>query len=271
MEKASEHRLVSRKDAAEFLKCSQQTITNWVKAGVIKGHTIDGRLFVDANTLDSLVDNARDVATSKAKILELRIQLEEKQKKLENALATKREELLLIKSVFGCITRSTISGLVSTYSSVLDNSEMDVIKSVLCFGDIESVAQKYDIDEARVLRIFKKGCKRLRYANFDKMKDELAFFKKRVNELEKENEDLRNGICVGHNNERNKFLDEKISDCDFTVRANNLLRCLNVNTVGDLIKLKRTDLLRQRNMGKRTISEIEDFLYDHNLRLADQR
>lgn len=44
MKKASEHRLVSRKYAAKFLKCLQQTIANWVKAGVIKGHTIDGRL-----------------------------------------------------------------------------------------------------------------------------------------------------------------------------------------------------------------------------------
>lgn len=271
MEKAREHRLVSRKDAAEFLNCSQQTVSNWVNDGILKGHNIDGRLFVDANTLDALVDNVNDIENSKTKIAELRNQLDEERKKLENELTLKREELLLCKSVLGSITRSTVSSLVSTYKSLLAESEADVIKSVLCCGNIEDVAKKYDIDGLRVLRIFEKGCKRLRSVNFDKMNEELFFFKQRVNELENENQNLRNGISVSTNNTRNKFLDEKISDCDLTVRALTQLRCMNVETVEDLVKLKRTDLLRQRNMGKKTVSEIEDFLYTHNLKLKDQR
>ena len=32
--------MVSRKDAAEFLKCSLQTVTNYVKSGLLKGHVI---------------------------------------------------------------------------------------------------------------------------------------------------------------------------------------------------------------------------------------
>lgn len=271
MEKTKEHRLVSRKDAAEFLNCSRQTVSNWVSDGILKGHHIDGRLFVDANTLDSLVDNVSDIENSKTKIAELRNQLDEERKKLENELMSKREELLLCKSVFGVITRKTVSSLVSNYGSILTKSEMDVIKNVLCCGNVEDVAKKYEIDETSVLRIFEKGCKRLRYVNFDKMNEELSFFKQRVNELENENQNLRNGISVSTNNTRNKFLDEKISDCDLTVRAINQLRCMNVETVEDLVKLKRTDLLRQRNMGKKTVSEIEDFLYTHNLKLKEQK
>ena len=264
-------RLVSRKEAAEFLNCSQQTVSNWVNDGILKGHNIDGRLFVDANTLDAIVDNVNDIENSKTKIAELRNQLDEERKKLENELTSKREELLLCKSVLGGITRSTVSSLVSTYKSLLAESEVDVIKSVLCCGNIEDVAKKYEIDGTHVLRIFEKGCKRLRYVNFDKMNEELSFFKQRVNELENENQNLRNGIAVSTNNTRNKFLDEKISDCDLTVRAINQLRCMNVETVEDLVKLKRTDLLRQRNMGKKTVSEIEDFLYTRNLKLKEQR
>lgn len=269
MEKAKEHRLVSRKLAASFLNCSQQTISNWITNGILKGHNIDGRVFVDASTLDALVDNVNDIENSKAKIAELRNQLEEEQKKLENVLLTKREELLLCKSVLSCITRSTVSSLVSTYSSVLADMEMDVIKSVLC-GDIESVAKKYDIDGTSVLRIFERGCKRLRYVNFDKMNEELSFFKQRVDELENENKNLRNGIVV-KTNTRNEFFDEKISNCDLSVRAINQLRRMNVKKVEDLVLLNRTDLLRQRNMGKKTVSEIEDFLYTHNLKLKDQK
>lgn len=267
MEKAKKHRLISRKEAAEFLKCSQQTISNWVSNGHLKGHNIDGRVFVDANTLDTLVDNVNDIENSKTKISELRNQLKEEQKKLEEELAVKREELLLCKSVLSLLTRSTVSSLVSTYKSLLGEMEADVIKSVLCLGDIESVAKKYDIDGTSVLRIFERGCKRLRYVNFDKMNEELSFFKQRVDELE---ENLRNGIVV-KTNTRNEFFDEKISNCDLSVRAINQLRRMNVKKVEDLVLLNRTDLLRQRNMGKKTVSEIEDFLYTHNLKLKDQK
>lgn len=267
MEKAKKHRLISRKEAAEFLKCSQQTISNWVSNGHLKGHNIDGRVFVDANTLDTLVDNVNDIENSKTKISELRNQLKEEQKKLEEELAVKREELLLCKSVLSLLTRSTVSSLVSTYKSLLGEMEADVIKSVLCLGDIESVAKKYDIDGASVLRIFERGCKRLRYVNFDKMNEDLSFFKQRVDELE---ENLRNGIVV-KTNTRNEFFDEKISNCDLSVRAINQLRRMNVKKVEDLVLLNRTDLLRQRNMGKKTVSEIEDFLYTHNLKLKDQK
>lgn len=267
MEKTREHRLVSRKIAAEFLNCSQQTISNWISNGHLKGHNIDGRVFVDANTLDALVDNVNDIENSKTKIAELRNQLEEEQKKLENVLMSKREELLLCKSVLSCITRSTVSSLVSTYKSLLGEMEADVIKSVLCLGDIESVAKKYDIDGTSVLRLFERGCKRLRYVNFDKMNEDLSFFKQRVDELE---ENLRNGIVV-KTNTRNEFFDEKISNCDLSVRAINQLRRMNVKKVEDLVLLNRTDLLRQRNMGKKTVSEIEDFLYTHNLKLKDQK
>lgn len=267
MEKTREHRLVSRKIAAEFLNCSQQTISNWVSNGHLKGHNIDGRVFVDANTLDALVDNVNDIENSKTKISELRNQLKEEQKKLEEELAVKREELLLCKSVLSLLTRSTVSSLVSTYKSLLGEMEADVIKSVLCLGDIESVAKKYDIDGTSVLRIFERGCKRLRYINFDKMNEELSFFKQRVDELE---ENLRNGIVV-KTNTRNEFFDEKISNCDLSVRAINQLRRMNVKKVEDLVLLNRTDLLRQRNMGKKTVSEIEDFLYTHNLKLKDQK
>lgn len=270
MEKAKKHRLISRKEAAEFLKCSQQTISNWVSNGHLKGHNIDGRVFVDANTLDTLVDNVNDIENSKTKISELRNQLKEEQKKLEEELAVKREELLLCKSVLSLLTRSTVSSLVSTYKSLLGEMEADVIKSVLCLGDIESVAQKYDIDEVHVLHLFERGCKRLRYVNFDKMKEELSFFKQRVDELENENKNLRNGIVV-ETNTRNEFFDEKISNCDLSVRAINQLRRMNVKKVEDLVLLNRTDLLRQRNMGKKTVSEIEDFLYTHNLKLKDQK
>ena len=60
-------------------------------------------------------------------------------------------------------------------------------------------------------------------------------------------------------------------DCDLTVRTLNILRVAGANTVGDLVNLRKTDLLRIRNAGKKTLSEIEYFLEANNLKLKDQR
>ena len=272
MEKASEHRLVSRKDAAEFLKCSQQTITNWVKSGVIKGHTIDGRLFVDANTLNALVDTVGELEATKQKVDELRNQLANEQRTLERELAAIREELLLCKSVFGSITRSMLSSLVLSYEPVLASKESDIIRSVLCCGNIEEVAQKYDIRENQVLRIFDKGCRRIRANRFDKIYEENNQYKQRVRELEQENKNLRNGIVVEPKDTKNEWLHNTLLvDCDLTVRTLNILRVAGANTVGDLINLRKTDLLRIRNAGKKTLIEIECFLEANTLKLKDQR
>jgi DNA-directed RNA polymerase subunit alpha len=43
------------------------------------------------------------------------------------------------------------------------------------------------------------------------------------------------------------------------------LESADIHTVGDLVKWKRSDLLKLRNFGLHTIREIEDFLTDHDL------
>ena len=55
-------RLISRKEAAEMIGCSIQTISNWVKKGIIKGHKIDNMLLVDKERIELLFDTAADVS-----------------------------------------------------------------------------------------------------------------------------------------------------------------------------------------------------------------
>ena len=56
-----------------------------------------------------------------------------------------------------------------------------------------------------------------------------------------------------------------VSDKDLTVRTLNLLKVNGINTVRDLCRLKKTDWLRFRNGGKKSLAELDDFLSDHNL------
>ena len=60
-------------------------------------------------------------------------------------------------------------------------------------------------------------------------------------------------------------LSKRLVDCNLSVRTLNGLHANGVDTVGDLVKLHKTDLLRMRNCGKKMLSELDDFLSDLGL------
>lgn len=62
-----------------------------------------------------------------------------------------------------------------------------------------------------------------------------------------------------------EFLDTSVKDFDFTVRALNCMVANDIFTVRDLVRHKRADLLKTRNFGKRSLTEIDEWLNKHNL------
>lgn len=61
------------------------------------------------------------------------------------------------------------------------------------------------------------------------------------------------------------ILDAKLEDQDFAIRTLNVLRCAELVTVRDLVKYKRTDLLKFRNFGKVSLRDIDEWLERHDL------
>lgn len=65
------------------------------------------------------------------------------------------------------------------------------------------------------------------------------------------------------------FLATKIIDCDLSVRVFNCLRRIDIITVGDLINLDINYLKKNRDLGKKSINEIEVFLAKNGLKLKN--
>lgn len=63
-------------------------------------------------------------------------------------------------------------------------------------------------------------------------------------------------------------LDIKLEDSSLSVRAKNCLKSVDIRTIGDLLTWSRTDILKIRNIGKRTFNEIVDFLAAYGLQLG---
>ncbi len=62
-----------------------------------------------------------------------------------------------------------------------------------------------------------------------------------------------------------QLLKTKLSDQDLSVRALNCLKAAEVDTVGDLVRFNRNDLLKFRNFGKKSLTELDDLLTSLNL------
>ncbi len=62
-----------------------------------------------------------------------------------------------------------------------------------------------------------------------------------------------------------------INDLPLSVRSYNCLLNKNVRTVGDLIKKKHSDLLRNQNFGRKSLHEIEEILGGLGLALAKEK
>ena len=62
-----------------------------------------------------------------------------------------------------------------------------------------------------------------------------------------------------------QLLKTKLIDLDLSVRALNCLKAAEVETLGDLVKFNKNDLLKFRNFGKKSLTELDDLLEGMNL------
>ncbi|NLO52183.1 MAG: DNA-directed RNA polymerase subunit alpha [Bacteroidales bacterium] len=62
-----------------------------------------------------------------------------------------------------------------------------------------------------------------------------------------------------------QLLKTKLLDLDLSVRALNCLKAADVETLGDLVSFNKNDLLKFRNFGKKSLTELEELVKAKNL------
>ena len=62
-----------------------------------------------------------------------------------------------------------------------------------------------------------------------------------------------------------QLLKTKLTEQDLSVRALNCLKAAEVETIGELVRFQRNDLLKFRNFGKKSLSELDELLANLNL------
>ena len=68
---------------------------------------------------------------------------------------------------------------------------------------------------------------------------------------------------------KTKKLETSIDDLDFSVRAYNCLKRAGVNTLGDLTSKSEVEMMKIRNLGKKSLKEVIDKIKDMGLRFRE--
>ena len=67
-----------------------------------------------------------------------------------------------------------------------------------------------------------------------------------------------------------KKLETPIDELDFTVRAYNCLKRSNINTLGDLTEKTELEMMKIRNLGKKSLKEVIDKIKEMGLKFRDE-
>jgi hypothetical protein len=86
-----------------------------------------------------------------------------------------------------------------------------------------------------------------------------------------ENSYNEDGIIIDEPDPKADIKAKRIEDCDVSVRARNICIANDIYTLGDICKLHKTDWLKFRNSGKKTLIELDDLLHDNGLDWAEWR
>ncbi len=62
-----------------------------------------------------------------------------------------------------------------------------------------------------------------------------------------------------------QLLKSKLADMDLSVRALNCLKAAEVETLGELVSYSKSDLMKFRNFGKKSLTELEELVHSKGL------
>lgn len=187
----------------------------------------------------------------------------------------KENEILLIHSK--SIKQHKPNGLLHT--SLLNSIVSDNLLSKRDFNmydmyynrnyTLEAVSHEFDITRERCRQIIQKTNRRIpaiirRYVSF---KEQLDYYKKQY-DLSLEKIEILKSKCPCDIEISDELLNKfsiKITDCDLSVRSYNACKAYDIETIGDLAKITKKSLLGYRNVGKKSLTELEELLYKYKL------
>lgn len=272
---------MTRNKAAEALGVTPQTISNYVKEGILGGFIgIKKTLYVNADDVDKYLKKYRFIAV-KEKIIDRKIrELNDRENEINNRLADTRKELLGSK-IYKTPSAIILAKALFRAAMIprLSTREMDIIDMYIDGDSLQEIADVFSLTSTRINQILTKALRK-----FTEQTGEIAENLRENSDLEAEIRSLRLSIAAlkkdyndyrlshGDTEDESLFappeiLMKPIEECGFSRRVISVLNWDKVYDVNGLVTkfFCLDDILKLRNIGRGSLYEIKFFIEKHGL------
>lgn len=287
-------RFLTIPQVADQLGVTSETVKNYIRKGVLRSRNIGDWVMVDRKSLEALYDDLSHLEKMKESLRhyaeELSSEVAEREK---NLLEARKDNDLLAGIRHSQISSRLFQAMARAIGpSLISDGEMETLRMYLeqCGFSSYRVAKETGQSSESVRYTVKKAIdnigylepyaevmaenKRLRDENMmlTSMLETITSFKYWELKRMYEEGDLEfddSGLDITQEEIKLcELLYTSIMDCDFSVRLINALKSHDISTLADIVNYEKHDLRRIRNLGRKSMMELEDFLEEKGLRLS---
>lgn len=275
---------ITRNKAAEILGVSRQTISNYIKEGILGSYVDEhGITYVNSEDIEKYAQKYKMIAANEKMIDEKLKEVEYRKRAINIELTELRNSATAhgklaanaVGMLFGVINAMSHLGVVPN----LTYRESHILKDIINGMNYDELSLKYDLTPTRIRQIVVRTCNKLTY-NEDIVIAELSTNRALLCEVDHLNKVVKSLQTSYDEYRRGKgdkpvssavlpplILSRDINDCGFSVRILNALKTVDVYTVGDLVRnlRGRSELMKLRNLGNKSVYSILDFVEENNL------
>lgn len=279
---------IRKREAAEILGVTRQSVSNLTARGALSVERIGKWNYYNLREVEALVPKCEGIRDAERAIAEVEAEMERTRSEKVSEVMMHRARREFIERLTDTATFARYQELVASTFDAIEASgvfdertttrERDILDQILHLRPLGEIAQYYGLTENRVKQIFEKALRKMVHFSSEiggkvaPMRDELIKTIARCEELEAENKLLRAAAKNKEGEvERPLILDINIKELyagELLPRTANCLRAAGCETVKDILKFSRRELMCIRNFGKRSMIDLDAFLVRYGLELG---
>ena len=275
---------ITRKKAAEILGLSRQTISNYIEQGLIGSCVGEhGILYVNSEDVEKYAQKYKMIAANE-KMIDDKLKEVEAHKRAINVELTELRNRATANGKLAANAVGMLFGVINAMSHLgitpkLGYRQYQILKDIINGMTYDELSFKYDLTTTRIRQIVEKTCNKLTYnedaaiadiATNQDLRIVIENLKKKLKAVQTSYDEYRRSkgdVPVSGAVLPPLILGKDVNDCGFSVRILNIFRWCDIYTVGDLLRKfhGKSDLDKIRNLGKKSVWIILDFIEENNL------
>ena len=275
---------ITRNKAAEILGVSRQTISNYIKEGILGSYVDEhGITYVNSEDIEKYAQKYKMIAANE-KMIDDKLKEVEAHKRAINVELTELRNRATANGKLAANAVGMLFGVINAMSYLnitpkLSYRESKMLKDIINGMTYDELSFKYGVSVTRIRQIVEKTCNKLTYnedaaiadiATNQDLRIVIDSLKKKLKSVQTSYDEYRRAkgdVPVSGAVLPPLILGKDVNDCNFPVRILNMFKWCDVYTVGDLLRKfhGKSDLDKIRNLGKKSIWIILDFIEENHL------